>query len=176
MLILITNISILLLLIHVAYSTYNKVTKKTIDESIEPDTTQELVIDTDVVIPVANTMYTRNKNILGITAKTSNYWKGQIGLDNKHFAKFSEYQYSIRAASIIIMKYYRDYNIDTIRGLVTKYSHNKHNEYIKFLCSNLGVKPDTKLNFKERLADLLKAMAKFETGQTFPDTWFIAYE
>lgn len=91
-------------------------------------------------------------------------WEGQIGTDRFGHAIFKDVAYSVRATALIIKAYERKHGIKTVRGLVTRFAEGNREQYIGHLCRVLGVKPDEEFSLTSRLPDLLKGIAKFETG------------
>jgi hypothetical protein len=94
-----------------------------------------------------------------------NYWKGQVGIDRHGHAVFKSPEWSLRAGAIVLRNYARRHHLNTIEGIVKRFSTCNHKEYIAFLCRRLGLKPDEPFNVVRRMPELLPAMVKFETGR-----------
>ena len=94
-----------------------------------------------------------------------NYWKGQVGIDRHGHAVFSSPEWSLRAGAIVLRNYARRYGLNTIEGIVKRFSTCNHEEYIRFLCRRMGLKPDESFDVVKRMPELLPAMVKFETGR-----------
>jgi hypothetical protein len=95
----------------------------------------------------------------------SNYWKGQVGIDRHGHAVFKSPEWSLRAGAIVLKNYSRRHGLNTIEGIVKRFSTCNHEEYISFLCTRLGLKPDEPFNVVRRIPELLPAMVRFETGR-----------
>ena len=104
-----------------------------------------------------------------VNVKTPNgradYWKGQVGIDRHGHAIFRSPEWSLRAGAIVLRNYARRYKLNTVEGIVKRFSTNNHAEYIGFLCRKLGVKPDEPFDVVKRMPELLPAMVRFETGR-----------
>lgn len=68
------------------------------------------------------------------------------------------------------------HGIDTVTGIVTRFAEGNREAYIKYLCQRLNVQPDEQINIIHRLADILKAMARFESGKEWPAHMFNHYD
>jgi hypothetical protein len=103
-----------------------------------------------------------------VNVKTPNgradYWKGQVGIDRHGHAVFKSPEWSLRAGAIVLRNYARRHHLNTIEGIVKRFSTCNHEEYISFLCRRLGLKPDEPFNVVRRIPELLPAMVRFETG------------
>lgn len=104
-----------------------------------------------------------------VNVKTPNgradYWKGQCGIDRHGHAIFRSPEWSLRAGAIVLRNYARRHHLNTIEGIVKRFSTCNHEEYIAFLCRRLGLKPDEPFNVVRRIPELLPAMVRFETGR-----------
>lgn len=123
----------------------------------------------------SSTLAVRNKNLLNIK-QANTKWKGQVGTDRYGHVIFSSWEYGIRAAAYVLKNYHKKYKIDTIEKIVKKFTEKEDRKYIKFLCKELGLRPDQKFNIVKRMSELLKAMARYESGQKLPDELFIPYD
>jgi len=105
-----------------------------------------------------------------VNVKTPNgradYWKGQCGIDRHGHAIFRSPEWSLRAGAIVLRNYARRYKLNTVEGIVKRFSTNNHAEYIGFLCRKLGVKPDEPFDVVKRMPELLPAMVRFESGRS----------
>lgn len=105
-----------------------------------------------------------------VNVKTPNgradYWKGQVGIDRHGHAIFRSPEWSLRAGAIVLRNYARRYKLNTVEGIVKRFSTNNHAEYIGFLCRKLGVKPDEPFDVVKRMPELLPAMVRFESGRS----------
>ena len=105
-----------------------------------------------------------------VNVKTPNgradYWKGQVGIDRHGHAIFRSPEWSLRAGAIVLRNYARRYKLNTIEGIVKRFSTCNHEEYISFLCRRLGLKPDEPFDVVKRMPELLPAMVRFESGRS----------
>lgn len=119
----------------------------------------------------------RNKNPLNVKqpSKTQR-WKGQTGVDKIGHAKFENWEDGFRASALVLKNYVTKHRISTIRGLVCRFAEGNQEEYMLFLERRLKVKRDEKVDLLKRLPEVLRAMAKFESGHDFPDRYFAPYD
>lgn len=115
----------------------------------------------------------RNNNPLNIEYNPANPWQGQIGNDGR-FCIFKSADYGFRAAAIIVKKYQRDYKLDTLRKIITRWappSENDTEAYIRFVSAHTGLaadKPVTLANEPLLFAKVLVAMSRMEgAGDTY---------
>ena len=105
-----------------------------------------------------------------VNVKTPNgradYWKGQCGIDRHGHAIFRSPEWSLRAGAIVLRNYARRYKLNTVEGIVKRFSTCNHEEYISFLCRRLGLKPDEPFDVVRRMPELLPAMVRFESGRS----------
>lgn len=121
----------------------------------------------------------KNKNPLNIKSLGKQKWAGQIGTDEFGHAIFSSWEHGVRAAGFTLKAYARWHGVDTITGLVDRFCEatgKTREQYINFICKRLAVKPDEKIDFVKRMPELLRAMARFESGLTLPDELFVGYD
>lgn len=124
----------------------------------------------EVVISVVgdngtSTLAQQNRNAGNVKSLVDGQlWEGQIGTDRFGHAIFKDVAYSVRATALIIKAYERKHGIKTVRALVTRFAEGNREQYIGHLCRVLGVQPDEEFSLISRLPDLLKGIAKFETG------------
>lgn len=106
-------------------------------------------------------------NPFNIRFSRSNMWIGQIGQTNG-FVDFSNEEYGIRAAALLIMRSYRSKGVLTISEIIHRYapvSENDTSKYVAFLCYHLGCFPfDIPKDYAEYLR-LLHWISYFEVGQ-----------
>lgn len=126
--------------------------------------------------PVVGTLAEENNNPLNVKALKADKWHGQIGVDRHGHVIFDTPEHGIRAAAYVLKNYSMRHGIDTIQGIVQRFATGNHESYIKYLCQRLNVQPDEKINVIHRLADLLKAMARFESGKEWPHYMFNHYD
>lgn len=117
-------------------------------------------------------------NPLNIRDNRGNKWLGQVGAENG-FCLFSNIDYGIRAALIILCRSYRAKRVVTLRDIVSRWAPPEENDteaYVRFLlahgCNN------GKISTRMQYARLVVAMAKIEsrTEITLSDVykvWFI---
>ena len=118
----------------------------------------------------------KNKNLLNVKALENGKWKGQIGTDKFGHAVFKDWEHGIRAASYVLNAYAKNHQIDTITALVHRFCTGNHTAYIRYLCKNLGVTKEQKIDLIAYMPKLLRYMAKFESGRTLPERLFVPYD
>lgn len=121
----------------------------------------------------------KNKNLLNIKSpKSGGRWKGQIGKDKFGHAIFSDWEYGIRAASFVLKNYAKQHKIATIKDLVYRFCTGNQEAYITYLCANLKVTPEQKIDLIPYIPKLLWYMAGFESGKRkgLPERLFVAYD
>lgn len=82
-------------------------------------------------------------NPFNIRFSRNNMWIGQVG-QTKGFVDFSNVEYCIRAAALLIMRSYRSKGVLTISEIIHRYAPATENDtfkYIDFLCARLGCFP-----------------------------------
>lgn len=116
----------------------------------------------------------RNNNPLNIR-KSAICWVGMDEDQSKdtEFVQFINMRYGFRAAAIVLRNYHRLYEINDIASVVSRWaskSENNTSKYIDIVCRDTGLKPDEAIDFNNpfRLAEILRSMAKVETGWLFP--------
>lgn len=116
-----------------------------------------------------------NKNPLNVKA-VSGGWEGQIGVDGQGHAIFKSWEHGMRAASIVLKNYAKRHKIDTISDVVDRFAEGNRKEYKAYLAKRLGVKADDKIDLINKMPELLRAMARFESGIDLPDVLFVPYD
>ena len=106
------------------------------------------------------------RNYVNVKAPNDHYWQGQQGRDRHGHAIFKSPEWSLRAGAIVLKNYSRRHGLNTIEGIVKRFSTCNHDEYISFLCRKLGVKPDEPFDVVKRMPELLPAMVRFESGRS----------
>ena len=147
----------------------------------EPKTPEVFNVDNPKPIKVVATKETlarKNRNPLNIkTLRGSEKWEGQIGSDSFGHAKFKQWEHGVRAFVLTMVTYHQKYGIDTVPKLVKRYAEGNHEEYIKFICYKLNITDEEKkINILKRIPELIKTMAKFESGIDLPDYLVTQYD
>lgn len=111
----------------------------------------------------------RNNNPLNI--RIGNTWLGEKPHPtDKEFEEFVSMPYGIRASFVILRRYLNRYKLNTIRLIVERWaprSENDTEEYVKFVCKEMGLTPETSISYKDKdtMCKLVAAMAFMECGQ-----------
>lgn len=128
----------------------------------------------------AASLSVKNKNPLNIKKlDNGEKWEGQIGVDKQGHAIFSSWEYGMRAGAFTLRAYAQDHNVDTIDKLVGRFSEAKGEQfevYVLFLCKNLAISRNEKINLIQRMPELLRAMSRYESGVELPNELFISYD
>jgi len=96
-------------------------------------------------------------------------WLGMVGSDNG-FAVFDTAEHGIRASAKNIKAYYTKHNINTVRGVISRWapsSENNTSAYINDVSSKLGVAADDTLNMAKSTPALLSAIFHHENGGNY---------
>ena len=100
-------------------------------------------------------------------------WNGAVG-DDGAFVKFATPEDGIRALSLNLRAYQKKYKLDTIAGIINRWSPPKENptsNYVNFVAKKMGKTPIDKINLSDRktLTDLVTAIIEFENaGNPYP--------
>lgn len=136
---------------------------------------EEIVLVSSVV-PDNGTLAAANKNPLNVKTTKNNPWVGEIGVDEQGHAKFSSWEYGMRAAVLTLRSYALRHDINTISGIVNRFAEGNRDEYKAFIAKRLGIGADEAFDIIRRMPDLIRAMARFECGQTLPEELFAPYD
>ena len=122
----------------------------------------------------------KNRNPLNVKNFAINEpWLGQISTDVHGHAIFSTFSYGIRAAALTLKNYSTKHGINTIEGIITRFTETdpiETEQYILYVSKKLGVSPKQKINMKTKLPQLLRHMARYECGMDLPDSLFTPYD
>lgn len=114
----------------------------------------------------------RNNNPLNI--RIGNTWLGESKERvDSDFEVFISIRYGLRAAFIILRRYIRKYNRNTIRKIINAWAPSNENnteKYISFVASQTKIDADAVLDFDEKLkiCIIVRAMARMESGIDIP--------
>ncbi len=122
----------------------------------------------------------KNRNPLNVkTIGVNEPWLGQIGTDIHGHAIFTTFSYGLRAAALTLMSYTRTYGINTVAGIIHRFTEAEPEQiekYILYISSRLGVRPGEKISIKKRLPELLRHMSRYECGIDLPESLFTPYD
>lgn len=104
---------------------------------------------------------------------SNNPWQGKIPTSQNTdgaFEQFEAYVWGIRAMVKNLLTYFNNYNLRTIRQVVSTWApanENDTNGYINFVASQTGFGPDQELDLQNlhTMRALVKAMTKMENGR-----------
>lgn len=108
----------------------------------------------------------RNNNPLNIRYSKANNWQGQTGTDGE-YAIFDTPTNGIRAAAKLLNNYYFKYNLQTVAGIINKWSppiENNTNAYVKAVANKLNVSENEVLLWPTSISGLIDAMTHHENG------------
>lgn len=113
----------------------------------------------------------RNNNPLNIEkTKGGNQWQGEIvPSKDSRFAQFTSIAYGYRAAFKLLNNYQRNYGIDTIRKMISRWapSNENHTEaYVKAVSDRSGVPADGRITTTNHdvMVLVVAAMSFVENG------------
>lgn len=120
----------------------------------------------------------RNNNPCNLVANNQE-WFGQVGADGR-FMVFDTPEHGIRTCAVMIRNYYDRHKLDTVRKIVTRMAPEHENDthkYMRQLARILKVGVDEKINFIERMHDVLAGIIFLENGKVpaYTESLFIPY-
>lgn len=136
----------------------------------------EALVKPDTQEPEATVLAVKNNNPCNVKVLKYDTWQGQTGMDKHGHAIFDTPEHGIRAAAYVLKNYATRHGIDTVEGIVKRFATGNQEAYIRYLCKRLDLRADESFNILHRLPELLKAMARFESGQEWPDHMFNHYD
>lgn len=111
----------------------------------------------------------RNCNPLNI--RIGNTWLGERdNPDETEFEQFVNITYGLRAGFIILRRYIRRYQLNTVRLIISRWAPRSENDtaaYVSAVCRETGLQPDQPIDFadQETMTRLVAAMCLVECGQ-----------
>jgi len=102
----------------------------------------------------------------GNIRKSATDWRGKVG-DDGAFVTFDSPVNGIRAMARILLNYQKNYGLDTIRKLVSRWAPPNENDttaYANFVASRAGVSPDAKIVVRDMLPAMIPAFIQMENG------------
>ena len=121
----------------------------------------------------------RNNNPGNLKYSNSN-WQGKVpysqntdfdctsGQVKRTFEQFTQYKYGIRALIKLILNYRQNYNLHSIRQIITRYapgSENNTGAYVNAVANYMGFMPDIPLpGDADTMRLLVRAIGKHENG------------
>lgn len=111
----------------------------------------------------------RNNNPLNI--RIGNTWLGEVPHPTESsFEQFVSMAYGIRAGFIILRRYIRRYQRNTIRKIISSWApanENATEKYIAFVAKDMKIDPDEPILYEDviTMASLVDAMIMMECGQ-----------
>ena len=112
----------------------------------------------------------RNNNP-GIIRRNSDVFQGEKTSSDREFKQFKSMAYGYRAIFKILFNYYRNYKLDTIRKMITRWAppeDNNHTEaYIKTVSGYAGIPADDPINInnREQMIRIVAGMSRVENGR-----------
>lgn len=110
----------------------------------------------------------RNNNP-GNIRRNSDVFQGEINPSrDKDFKQFKTMAHGYRAMFKILSNYYRNYKLDTIRKMISRWApenENNTNAYIKAVSDYAGIPADDLLSFdREQMIRIVAGMSRVENG------------
>ncbi len=111
----------------------------------------------------------RNNNP-GNIRRNSDVFQGEKTSSDKEFKQFKSMAYGYRAIFKILSNYYRNYKLDTIRKMISRWApenENNTNAYIKAVSDYAGIPADDPINIndREQMIRIVAGMSKGENGR-----------
>jgi hypothetical protein len=106
---------------------------------------------------------------------SANAWKGKIPVTqntDKSFEQFDTVQNGIRALGKLLIGYAKNYGLNTIRGIISRYApptENVTDAYVKAVANEMNITPDSKITLTNptTLFFLVKAIIRHENGRVY---------
>ncbi|EPR43137.1 hypothetical protein dsx2_2497 [Desulfovibrio sp. X2] len=108
----------------------------------------------------------RNNNP-GNIRKSAADWRGEVEGEDTAFETFDTPEDGLRALGKILLRYERDYGLNTVRGILTRYAPACENDtagYIAHVAERMGVSPDEPVDVAANLPQLMRAIVAHECG------------
>ena len=111
----------------------------------------------------------RNNNP-GNIRKNSDVFQGEKTSSDKEFKQFKSMAYGYRAIFKILSNYYRNYKLDTISKMISRWAPENENNtdaYIKAVSDYAGIPADDPINVndREQMIRIVAGMSKVENGR-----------
>jgi hypothetical protein len=111
----------------------------------------------------------RNNNP-GNIRRNSDVFQGEINPSrDKDFKQFKTMAHGYRAMFKILSNYYRNYKLDTIRKMISRWApenENNTNAYIKAVSDYAGIPANDQISFdREQMIRIVAGMSKVENGR-----------
>ena len=111
----------------------------------------------------------RNNNP-GNIRKNSDVFQGEKTSSDKEFKQFKSMAYGYRAIFKILSNYYRNYKLDTIRKMISRWAPENENNtdaYIKAVSDYAGIPAVDPINVndREQMIRIVAGMSKVENGR-----------
>lgn len=112
----------------------------------------------------------RNNNPVNIR-KNSDVFQGEKNpSSDRQFKQFKTMAYGYRAVFKILMNYYRNYQLKTIRGMIGRWAPENENNtaaYVSLVSSYSGIPADDPIDIgsKEQMIRIVAGMSKVENGR-----------
>jgi len=112
----------------------------------------------------------RNNNPGNIRITPHNVWVGtdEDGED-KSFVTFTAPEWGIRAMTIILRTYFKNYNLNTVSGIISRWAPPKENDtnsYAEAVADFIAVDPTDRIDLEDEdtLERIVRAIIKHENG------------
>jgi hypothetical protein len=111
----------------------------------------------------------RNNNP-GNIRRNSDVFQGEKTSSDREFKQFKSMAYGYRAIFKILSNYYRNYKLDTIRKMISRWAPENENNtdaYIKAVSDYAGIPADDPVNItdREQMIRIVAGMSKVENGR-----------
>ena len=110
----------------------------------------------------------RNNNPGNIRSGPSQ-WQGMSAVQtDDEYIQFDDPVYGIRAMARLLQNYQANYELNTIRGIISRWApahENPTDAYITNVSRTVGVLPDQRINVRDRMEPLIKAIILQENGR-----------
>lgn len=106
----------------------------------------------------------------GNIRNNSDLFQGEVRPSrDKAFKQFKTMAYGYRAMFKVLINYHKNYKLETIRKMITRWappSENKTEAYIKSVADQAAIDPDSVVNIysEQQMCAIVAAMSKVENG------------
>lgn len=111
----------------------------------------------------------RNNNP-GNIRRNSDVFQGEVNPSrDKEFKQFKNMAYGYRAMFKILSNYYNEYQLNTIREMISRWAPENENNtaaYVSLVSIYAGIAPDALISFdREQMIRIVAGMSKVENGR-----------
>lgn len=110
----------------------------------------------------------RNNNPGNVRANPRIIWKGQSGIDEDGFLKFSDSTFGIRCMAMVLRHYIEYDDIKTLHGLIARWAPSPENDvsaYVGYVAQRTGINPYVNVSLLDQGLPIILAIIWYENGE-----------